>query len=427
MELPFILLIGIAVGALAAWYIAKSKYASTQGVSQTELEQRYVARGIFDEAKAESEQRNTRVRELSAELAKRDERIASLEKDMSGVQEAFRTEFKNLATELLDEKSKRFVEINEKNIGDILQPLKERIKDFEKKVEDTYNQETREKASLRKELEQMMRLNAQVSEDASRLTKALKGDSKTQGDWGEVQLERLLEAAGLQKGVHFVLQENYKTEDNKNVRPDCVINLPDGKNFIVDSKVSLTAYEAHYNEEDDEVKRTRHLSDHLASISRHMQDLSSKSYQSLYGLTPPDYVLMFVPLEAALTLALKEDSSLMEKALRQNIVLVSPTTLLATLRTVTFMWKQENQRRNVLEIAKEGGAMYDKFVSFMEDLTKVGMRLDDAKKEYVEAMKKLYDSPRKADTLIARAQRLKELGATTGKSLPQNLLDRVSE
>ena len=425
MDILF-LVAGLLVGAAAAWLIAKAKYTQQQGIPQSEVDEKYVTRSLFDEVRVDSNQKNQQIVELSAELAKREERIANLERDLDSIQETFRLEFKNLANELLEEKSKRFVEINEEKIGNILRPLKERIQEFEKKVDDTYNQETREKASLRKELEQMMKLNAQVSEDANKLTKALKGDSKTQGDWGEIQLELILEKAGLVKGVHFVMQQNFKTEDNANVRPDCVINLPEGKNFIIDSKVSLTAYESYYNEE-DEVKRRKLLTEHIGSINRHMQDLSSKTYQSLYGVNPPDYVLMFIPIEAALTLALKEDITLMDKALSRNIVLVSTSTLLATLRTVSFMWKQDNQRRNVLEIAKEGGALYDKFVGFIEDLTKVGVRLDDAKKEYVEAMKKLYESPRKAETIIGRTQRLKDLGATATKSLPKQYIDRLEQ
>lgn len=425
MDIVF-LIIGLLVGATAAWLIAKSKYSANRGISQAELEERYVARSFFDEAKHETDQYSKQLLAVSTELAKSEERVANLEKDLSGIQETFRLEFKNLANELLEEKSKKFTELNEKKIGDILSPLKEKIQLFEKKVEDTYNQETREKASLRKELEQMMKLNMQVSEDTNKLTKALKGDSKTQGDWGEIQLELILEKAGLQKGIHFTMQENYKTEDNANVRPDCVINLPEGKNFIIDSKVSLTAYEHYYNEE-DEAKRSRYLAEHISSLNRHIQDLGSKSYQNLYGVNPPDYVLLFVPLEAALTLALKEDIGLMDKALNRNIVLVSTSTLLATLRTVSFIWKQENQRKNVIEIAKEGGALYDKFVGFMDDLTKVGVKLDDAKKEYVEAMKKLFESPRKRDTIIGRTQHLKELGAMATKSIPQQLLDRVEE
>jgi len=333
-------------------------------------------------------------------------------------------EFRNVANDLLEEKSKKFTELNEKNIGTILQPLKERIQQFEKKVEDTYNQETREKTALRKELEQMMKLNQQVSDDANRLTKALKGDSKTQGDWGEVQLELILERAGLQRGVHYRKQENFKTDDGANVRPDYVINLPEDKHIVVDSKVSLTAYEQYFNT-DDEAQRVRYMQEHLSSLQRHIADLSGKNYQLLYGINPPDYVLLFVPLEAALTIALREDTTLFEKALARNIALVSPSTLLATLRTISFIWKQENQKRNVLEIARESGALYDKFVGFMDDLLGVGRKLNDSKAAYDDAMNKLCESPRKGDTIIGRIERLKTLGANATKQIPQQLLDRA--
>ncbi len=384
----------------------------------------WIARGLYDELKNELQQKNEALILANAELAKASERNAILNEEIDKLQEIFRSEFKLVANELLEEKSKKFTELNEKNIGNILQPLKERIRDFEKKVEDTYNQETREKASLRKELEQMMKLNQQVSEDANRLTSALKGDSKVQGDWGEVQLELLLEKAGLLRNVHYRKQENFKTEDGRNVRPDYIINLPDDKHFVIDSKVSLTAYENYYNTDDD-AQRPKYLQEHLSSLARHLGDLSSKNYQQLYGINPPDYVLLFVPLEPALTLALREDPALFEKALAKNIALVSPSTLLATLRTISFIWKQENQKRNVLEIAQEGGALYDKFVGFMEDLVGVGKRLEDASKEYKGAMNKLYESSRKGDTIIGRVERLKKLGANATKQLPQNLLDRI--
>ncbi len=383
-----------------------------------------VARGLYDELKVELQQKNEALILANSELAKARERNAILNEEVDKLQEIFRSEFKHIANELLEEKSKKFTELNEKNIGNILQPLKERIRDFEKKVEDTYNQETREKASLRKELEHMMKLNRQVSDDATRLTNALKGDSKVQGDWGEVQLELLLEKAGLLRDIHYRKQENFKTEDGRNVRPDYIINLPDDKHFVIDAKVSLTAYENYYNT-DDEAQRPKYLQEHLASLSRHLSDLGGKNYQQLHGINPPDYVLLFVPLEPALTLALREDPSLFEKALSKNIALVSPSTLLATLRTISFIWKQENQKRNVMEIAREGGALYDKFVGFMEDLIGVGKKLDDTTKEYKGAMNKLFESSKKGDTIIGRVQRLKELGANATKALPQNLLDRA--
>jgi len=390
------------------------------------LAENTVARRLYDELKSELQQKNDELLRVTSELAQVQERNRILNEEIDKLQEVFRSEFKHIANELLEEKSKKFTELNEKNIGNILQPLKERIRDFEKKVEDTYNQETREKASLRKELEQMMKLNQQVSEDATRLTNALKGDSKIQGDWGEVQLELLLEKAGLLRDVHYRKQENFKTEDGRNVRPDYVINLPDDKHFVIDSKVSLTAYEHYYNTDDD-IQRQKYLQEHIASLSRHIADLGSKNYQQLYGVNAPDYVVLFVPLEAALNIALREDTGLIEKALMKNIILVSSTTLLATLRTVSFIWKQENQKRNVMEIAREGGALYDKFTGFMEDLIAVGKRLEDTGKEYKGAMNKLFDSPKKGDTIIGRIQRLKELGAGASKQLPQNLLDRISD
>jgi DNA recombination protein RmuC len=412
--LIFILIL-LAVNAAVFFFVARRK----PPVAPVDV----VSRTLYDELKAELQKKDEALITAASELAQMRERNAVLSKEMEKLQDTFRVEFKNIANELLEEKSRKFTELNEKNIGNILQPLKERIQDFEKKVDAAYNQETREKTALRKELEQMMRLNKQVSDDAVRLTNALKGDSKVQGDWGEIQLELLLEKAGLMRDIHYRKQENFKTGDGHNVRPDYVINLPEDKHFVIDSKVSLTAYENYYSAE-DEVQKAKYLQEHLASLNRHMADLSSKNYQQLYGINPPDYVLLFVPVEPALTLALREDSALFEKALGKNIALVSPSTLLATLRTISFIWKQENQKRNVLEIAREGGALYDKFVGFVDDLIAVGKRLIDAKKEYDGAMNKLCESPKKGDTIIGRVQRLKELGASATKQLPQNLLER---
>ncbi len=418
----YILLIVLILLNAVLFFLFLKKNAAGAPVDTTNL----IDRALYDELKNELQQKNEALITANAELAKVRERNMILNEEVDKLQEIFRSEFKHIANELLEEKSRKFTELNEKNIGNILQPLKERIRDFEKKVDDTYNQETREKASLRKELELMMQLNRQVSEDATKLTNALKGDSKVQGDWGEVQLELLLEKAGLLRDIHYRKQENFKTEDGRNVRPDYIVNLPDDKHFVIDSKVSLTAYENYYNT-DDENLRPKYLQEHIASLQRHLSDLGSKNYQQLYGINPPDYVLLFVPLEPALTLALREDSSLFDKALARNIAIVSPSTLLATLRTISFIWRQENQKRNVMEIAREGGALYDKFVGFMEDLIGVGKRIEDTSKEYKNAMNKLFESTKKGDTLIGRAQRLKDLGAKTTKALPQNLLDRAGE
>jgi len=433
METAILILIGLAIGATAAWFIAKYKFEGQRGISKDELDSKYISREIYTETKAELDQKERTLIEINKTLARTEQdnthlkqKLDEQKKEIEKIQETFKIEFENLANKLLEDKSKKFLELNEKNIGDILKPLKDKIQEFEKKVEETHKEETRERISLKKELEQIVKLNQQVSEDANRLTKALKGDSKIQGNWGEIQLELILEKAGLEKDIHYRKQENLKDDTGKNQRPDYIINLPDSKNLILDSKVSLTAYENYFNTEND-TEKVKYLKDHLVSINKHISDLSDKNYQTLYGINPPDYVLMFVPIEPALTIAFKEDTRLFEKALDKNIVLVSISTLLATLRTISYIWKQENQKRNVYEIARESGKLYDKFVGFIEDLIGVGKKLDDAKGTYLEAMNKLVESPKKGDTIVGRIERIKNLGADATKSIPQQILDRVQD
>lgn len=428
-----VLIIGLVVGFSAAWFIAKFKFSAEKGMSITEVQSKYVLKELLDKAQSQLEKAEELLRQSNDRLARSEtenkhlqEKIEENKTELEEQQQRLRLEFSNMANSLLEEKSKRFVEINEKTIGDILNPLREKIKDFEQKVEENYKEETRERISLKKEIEQIVKLNMQVSEDTNRLTSALKGDKKLQGDWGEVQLEMILEKAGLQEGIHYNKQVSMRSEDGELFRPDFVVNLPDGKNLVLDSKLSLVAYENFYNTEDD-AQRARYLKEHLAALSKHISDLSSKNYTQLYGINSPDYVLMFVALEPALTVALKEDISLYEKALDKNIVLVSGSTLLATLRTISYIWKQENQKRNVVEIAKESGALYDKFVGFMEDLIKVGRSMDDTQKTYREAMNKLVESSKKGDTIIGRFERIKKLGANAQKSIPQSLIDRIEE
>jgi len=377
-----------------------------------------------DEKSLEVQEKATSVARLSAINASLQEKLELQKAEIQDIREQLYKDFKLTAESILEEKTKKFSEVNEEKLGGVLNPLKEKIQAFEKKVEETYHNETREKESLRKELEQLLRLNKQVSDDAQRLALALKGDSKTQGDWGEIQLELLLEKTGLTEGVHYMKQNNYKTEDGSNVRPDFVINLPDSKNFILDSKVSLTAYENYYNEDNEEQKAV-YLKEHLSSMTRHIMDLGSKNYQQLYGINSPDYVFLYVALEPALTLALQKDPSLFEKALNKNVVLVSGSTLLASMRTVSFIWKQENQKNNVLEIAKESGLLYDKFVGFTEDLIKMGNQLNTTQDTYKAAMGKLSESTRKGDTIIGRMERIRQLGANASKRQDQRLLDKA--
>lgn len=432
MEIVF-LIIGLIVGGIASWFIAKNKFSKPEGIPIESLEMNYVQRSLFEQVNTDSRNKGDKIVELSSKIAQFEEkskglqeRIDNHKEEIADIQMKMGLEFKNLSNQIFEEKSSKFLELNAKKVSDILNPLEKRILEFEKKVNDTYNEETRERSSLKKELEIIVKLNQQVSEDTLKLTNALKGDKKMQGDWGEIQLELILTRAGLEKDIHYRKQETLRDADGGNMRPDYILNLPEEKNLVVDSKVSLVAYEAYFNEEDEKV-RSEYLKTHLQNLNKHIGDLGSKNYQNLYGINPPDYVLLFVPIEPALYIALKEDSKLFEKALDRNIVLVSTSTLLATLRTISYIWKQDNQRKNVVEIARESGALYDKFVGFMEDLINLGRKIDGVKSDYSEAMGKLFESKQKGATIIGRIERIKKLGADTTKSLPQNLLDRAEE
>ncbi len=353
-----------------------------------------------------------------------EEKLNTQKEEITSLREELNKEFKLLANEILEEKTKKFSELNEEKIGNILNPLKEKIQHFEKKVDETYNNETREKASLREELKNIININRQMSEDAQKLTSALKGDSKIQGDWGELQLELLLEKSGLIKGVHFDAQQSFRTDEGNLLRPDYIVNLPENKNFIIDSKVSLTAYERYYNTEDSDEK-SLFLKQHLTSVNQHIQDLGSKNYSMIHQINTPDFVFLYFALEPALTLALQHDNTLFDKALNKNIVLVSNSTLLASMRTVSFIWKQENQKQNVVEIAKESGLLYDKFANFTEDLLDLGKSMETSKKNYDLAMNKLVTSTKKGDTIVGRVEKLKTLGANASKSINQALINRV--
>jgi DNA recombination protein RmuC len=326
-----------------------------------------------------------------------------------------------LANKILDEKSQKFTDQNKNNLDIILNPLKERIKEFEKRVEDTYKAENAERITLKTEIKNLIELNKQISEEANNLATALKGDNKQQGNWGELVLEKILERSGLKEGDEYKTQHTDQNASGDRIRPDVVIFLPDGKHVIVDSKVSLVAYNACVNSPTEE-ERSRFLKLHIESLRNHIKLLGDKNYQSATGLHSPDFVLLFVPIESSFSLALQADVELFNFAWDRKIVIVSPSTLLATLRTIASIWKQERQTRNSLEIAEEGGKLYDKFVAFYEDLVKVGSKMDSAKADYVEAMKKLYEG---SGNLVRRAEKMKTLGAKTTKQLP-NALNRTS-
>jgi DNA recombination protein RmuC len=369
------------------------------------------------------------IRNISGQLAAREQQILHLQDmlEQATLQTAqtdtrLKTEFENLASRLLQQKGEQMSDNNARQMQLILQPLREKIKDFEENIDRKFTEETREKSGLKKEIEQLYDLNQQLSRDAHNLATALKGQSKTQGDWGEFQLEVLLEKAGLQKGIHFITQNTYRDEDGAAKRPDFIIQLPDNRQLIIDSKVSLTAFERFHNDPDP-AEKGRHLKAHVDSIRSHVDDLSRKNYQNLPDVNTTDYLLLFIPLEPALTTATQADPSLFTDALDRNIVLVTTTSLLATMRTVSHLWKQEKQTRSVQEIARQSGLLYDKFVAFVEDLRNIGARLDQANQAYSDAMNKLSSATRPGDTLIGKAEKIRELGAKNSKTLPADLLN----
>jgi len=342
--------------------------------------------------------------------------------EVTKLQEKFTKEFENLANKILDEKSLKFTEQNQKNIKNILSPLQDKIQLFEKKVEESQKENISIHSALREQLLNLQNQNLKITQEAENLTKALKGDSKMQGNWGELVLERVLEKSGLEKDREYSVQQSFTREDGSRVLPDVVINLPDGKKMVIDSKVSLTDYERFVNAE--ETMQEKHLKDHINSLKKHVEQLSAKKYEDLYEMESPDFVLLFVPIETAFSIAINKDNSLYNKAFEQNIVIVTPSTLLATLRTIDSMWNNEKQQRNAIEIARQAGALYDKFEGFVADLTKVGKKMDDAKTEYRGAMNKLVEG---RGNIITSIEKLKKMGAKAKKSMPDSILKRAAE
>lgn len=351
------------------------------------------------------------------------ERNKEQKHEVEQLQEKFTKEFENLANKILEEKTNKFTEQNKENMKNILNPLQEKIQLFEKKVDDTHKESIDYHAALRQQILGLREMNEQMSKETINLTKALKGDSKMQGNWGELVLERVLEKSGLEKGREYEVQQSFTNEEGSRILPDVIINLPDGKKMVVDSKVSLTAYERFVNEEDDELKAT-FLKEHVNSVKRHVDQLSDKNYQDIYEMESPDFVLLFIPIEPAFALALNEDNTLYNKAFEKNIVIVTPSTLLATLRTIDSMWTNQKQQENAIEIARQAGALYDKFEGFVSDLIKIGKKMDEAKVEYGNAMNKLVDG---SGNLVNRVEKLKKMGAKAKKALPENIIKRAIE
>ncbi len=432
-EILLFQLLFLVIGFILGFFIAKAQF---KGASEEEIKSKYVLKEIYEHLQVQatnlkedlafSEQE---IRQLSAlqsadqtKLSYLEEKLANQKKDLQQLQQQSQLEFEQLASKLLEEKSERFTLQNKTQLEGLLQPLRERIKEFNENVEHKFLEETKQRITLKQEIEHLRLLNTQLSQDANNLVAALRGESKTQGDWGEFRLELLLEKAGLEKGIHYKVQPSFTDYEGKQKRPDFIIQLPEKKHLIIDSKVSLSAYEQFFSCENEQEKKL-HLKQHIESIQRHIKDLNSKNYQQLYQIHSPDYLLLFVPIEPAFSVAMQHSPRLFLDALEQNIVIVTSSTLLATMRTVAYIWKQERQKKNVLEIAWQSGLLYDKFVGFIDDLKQIGQRLEDAQSAYQAAFNKLKSSPKYGDTLIGRAQRIKQLGAKASKSLPENLTE----
>ena len=419
-------------------YIGKTLLAANSKSEKSSLEEKI--NGLHQQIEQFKSQLNQTVQEretirtekesLAIQLSKKEtdfenlwERNKEQKEEVEKLQEKFTKEFENLANKILEEKTNKFTEQNKENLKNILEPLQNKIQLFEKKVEDTHKESIDYHAALRQQILGLREMNEQMSKETLNLTKALKGDSKMQGNWGELILERVLEKSGLEKGREYEVQQSFVTDDGNRVFPDVVINLPDGKKMVVDSKVTLTAYERYINEEDDDAK-AQHLKEHVMALKRHVDQLSEKNYHDLYQMESPDFVLLFIPIESAFALALNEDTSLYNKAFEKNIVIVTPSTLLATLRTIDSMWTNQKQQENALEIARQAGALYDKFEGFVADLVKVGNKIKDSKTEYDNAMSKLVDG---SGNLINRVENLKKMGAKAKKALPENILQRANK
>tara|TARA_R110002051_G_scaffold13435_2_gene44884 strand:+ start:81455 stop:82825 length:1371 start_codon:yes stop_codon:yes gene_type:complete len=351
-----------------------------------------------------------------------EERVEEKSIELEKLQEKFTKDFELVANKILEEKTQKFTLQNAEKLDHILKPFKDKIEKFERKVEDTNKEAIDRTAALREQIKGLTALNEQMSKEATNLTKALKGDSKIQGNWGELVLERVLEKSGLEKDREYFLQQSFTTEDGNRVLPDVVIHLPDNKKMIVDSKVSLVAYERYINEDDD-VLRARALSEHVQSLKRHVQQLGEKNYHDLYQIESPDFVLLFIPIEPAFAIAINTDNQLYNQAFEKNIVIVTPATLLATLRTIDSMWNNEKQQQNALEIATQAGRLYDQFVNLTEDLIKVGNQLRTVQGSYDGTMKKLTGK----GNLVKKVESLKKLGIKQKKHLNEKLVQRADD
>lgn len=435
MTLALAFLVGLALGGALLWWLTAQKnrtaLASYQQLQlqsaqlQNKLELLQEDRAKLEQRLANKEHENQlqwqQLSQAEAQNRQLSEKLTAYDQTLANSLEQMQLQFKNMANAIFEDKSKSFSELNRQQLDQVLQPLRERLKDFETQVQTTHKESIAQQAGLFNELKNLKELNQQMSTEARNLTRALKGESKTQGNWGEVVLLRILERSGLSLNQEYRIQESLATEDGRRLQPDVTILLPEQKYLVIDSKVSLVDYERFVSAE-EEVEQQAALKRHLFSMRKHVQSLSSKAYDQLYGAGSPDFVLLFVPIEPAFIVAVQQDPELFNEAFDKNIVIVSTSTLLATLRTIASIWRQENQNRNAQEIARQAGSLYDKFTAFAEDLRKVGSQIELASKTHENAMSKLVLGK---DNLVRKAERLRELGAKTTKQQEQRLLDEA--
>ena len=419
------LLLAALVGLALGWYLSKVHHSglrkNIEGQLQTIQQQLLETKEDFKKSQAESLLWREKAIQLDTINTNLTDQLAEQQQNLQKIEDKLSIQFKNLANDLLEEKSKKFTDQNKLNLETLLKPLGERIQLFEKQVDQTNKEGIERNVALRTEINRLYSLNLQITKEAENLTRAIKGDNKIQGNWGEWILETILEQSGLVKGREYQVQPSMVSEDGKRYQPDIVLQLPTNKKIIIDAKVSLVNYEQFFNTDQPEEKATQ-LKKHIHSLRTHIYSLSEKNYQKLPEAIGLDFVVLFVPIEPALNLVLENDSTISSEAYKKNIMLTSPSSLIAIIRTVANIWKQDYQNQNAIEIARQSGALYDKFVSFTRELIQVGRQIESTHETYKEAMAKLCEGK---DNLIRKTERLKSLGASTTKSLDPKLLTRA--
>lgn len=440
----FFLITGAAAGFAAAWFISRLVFARNKGLTKEEaenLQQELI--NISTELKIKEDRLNgvnENLQSLKNEISNKDNQLLSIQRLLAGkesdlkhlterlteqkreveeLQKKFTVEFENLANKILEEKTGKFTEQNKTNLDAILKPLQEKIRDFEKRVEETHKKDIEDRASIQERIKHLVESSNKISEEANNLTKALKGESKTQGNWGELILENILEKSGLVKDREYFVQKSFKTEDGNRFQPDVVVKYPGDRSVVIDSKVSLVAYER-FVSATEEKDRERALNEHLLSVKNHIRGLGDKNYQDLYQLKTLDFVMLFLPIEPAYLIAIQKEPDLWNFAYDKRILLISPTNLIAALKMIASIWRQEYQSQNVMEIAQQSGALYDKFVGLVEDLQDIGNKLESTRKAHDNAMNKLSTGK---GNLLGRVENIKKLGAQTKKDLPRELME----